>query len=156
LPEIDFHIIENDNGNTDEQIRYCAYSGDIVIQPSYVDQDGREHIISGIGVLSFAFNEGIESVVIPPEIRVIGPDAFRGCKNLKRVYICDSADIILIRDGAFLNCENLKHVHIGRFAHINQYAFAKTTGPKIEVEAIQDLTDQKYVRENAFFIKEVL
>lgn len=43
---------------------------------SYIDSVGEKHVITGIGMLSFAYNDGIKSVIIPPEIDIICMDAF--------------------------------------------------------------------------------
>lgn len=151
LPEIDYHIIKNDNEEcVREQIRYCTYSGDITVPISYTDCNGKEHKISGIGMLSFAYNGGIEKVIIPSEIEVICMDAFRGCKNLKELYICESDKIITIEAGAFCECDNLVKVYIGRIAYIQPYAFAKEAGPQIVVDSVQDMNDRAYVHETAF------
>lgn len=157
LPEIDFHTArkyipwEDDYGEViREQIRYCTYSGNVTVPVSYTDQDGQKHAVSGVGMLSFAFNGGLKKVIIPPDIDWIGIDAFRECGSLTEVYICESDRPITIEAGAFYECANLEKVFIGRTAHIGEFAFFKKHGKKITVDAVQDLHDREFVSENAF------
>lgn len=135
LPEIDFSgIVEDENDiNT---VRFCSQSGEITIPTEYVDDYGIKQDVKGIGMLSFAFNEGIEKVIIPPEIECICIDAFRGCSNLKEVYISDSDSPITIDMGAFYNCKNLEKVYIGRKASIGEHAFEKGEGVKVQIESV--------------------
>lgn len=149
-----YHVITDDYGNfAREQIRYCSYSGRVITPTSYIDSVGEKHVITGIGMLSFAYNDGIKSVIIPPEIDIICMDAFRGCKNLKEVFICEGHKEIIIEPGAFFECNGLERVHIGRIAQIKQYAFAKNNGLKIVVEADQALKDKSNIHETAFYNK---
>ena len=154
LPDINYHVITDDYGDfVREQIRYCSYSGRVITPTSYIDSVGEKHVITGIGMLSFAYNDGIKSVIIPPEIDIICMDAFRGCKNLKEVFICEGHKEIIIEPGAFFECNGLERVHIGRIAQIKQYAFAKNNGLKIVVEADQALKDKSNIHETAFYNK---
>lgn len=58
--------------------------------------------MSSIPLCSFEYSE-IQTVEIPNSIKKIESEAFRNCKNLKRVFIPKS--ITEIEEGAFSNCE---------------------------------------------------
>lgn len=66
--------------------------------------------IEVIGDEAFSFCESIKEIVIPSNVKVIGRCAFAGCKNLKSISIPDS--VSEIRDEAFLGCKNIHSVII--------------------------------------------
>lgn len=123
LPEIDYHVITEFDEVIHRAVRYSTQSGEVTIPNSYKDKDGNEYEIDAVGMFSFAFNEGLEKVIIPANIKCIYQDAFRGCKNLREVYICDSDESIEIETGAFYACDKLQNVYIGREASIGKYVF---------------------------------
>lgn len=56
-------------------------------------------------IASFAFNRSlIESIVIPPQITRIGPGAFSGCFQLRRVEIAPDSSLQEIEDNVFQCC----------------------------------------------------
>lgn len=151
LPEMDYHTVSHGEQKC-EQIRYSTWTGAVQVPASYTDQDGVCHPLSGVGILASAFNEGVEKVIIPPEISYIGMEAFRDCKNLKEVWISDGDTMIEIDEGAFYNCNQLEHIHIGRKARIAAYAFAKNGGEAAVIDSVQDMDDETMVDEKAFLI----
>ena len=66
--------------------------------------------IEVIGDEAFSFCESIKEIVIPSNVKVIGRCAFAGCKNLKSISIPDS--VSEIRDEAFLGCKSIHSVII--------------------------------------------
>lgn len=151
LPEMDFQDVYDDyDEKIGEQIRFCAYGGDVTIPANFCDQNGKEHVISGIGSLSFAYNKEVKSIIIPENVDYIDVDAFRECVNLKEVIIEDSERPLTIEMGAFYGCKSLKKVHIGRISKIGRLAFACLDGAKPVIESVQDLGDEKLVSLDAF------
>ena len=152
MPEIDFHVSKNDKGEViGHQIRYCSYAGEVTLPTLYIDKDSVEQKITDVGPISFAMNKDIKKVIIPAGINCICPSAFRDCENLEEVIFEESDEPIVISHHAFASCNNLKKVHLGRKAYIYELAFQKE-GNKIDVESVQDLTDEDYVNPTAFTI----
>lgn len=62
------------------------------------------------GDLIKVFNQEVESVTIPFGIKTIREDAFKNCKQLKRIIISSSVEVI--GDYAFASCEQLSEITI--------------------------------------------
>lgn len=140
IPEID---INTGNGKKAQRanIRVCNQEGDIVI-PSTWKEAGAVFDVTRIGRCSFACNESITSITIPPSIRAIARDAFYGCKSLREVIILEGADELIIEDGAFFNCTELRRITLDRKAKIGDYVFAckENNGVELEVFSRHQLT----------------
>ena len=55
--------------------------------PEYVIIKSRTYAVTAINYKAFYKCKSLRAVVIPAQVRQIGPKAFAGCKKLKRVYI---------------------------------------------------------------------
>jgi len=104
-------------------VRICNPIGDMIIPSTWKENDS-ELTITRIGRNSFACNEFLTSIIVPPTIHTIARDAFYGCKELKTVVFLPGEDNLSIEDGAFFNCSNLSKVEFGRKTIIGDYCFA--------------------------------
>ena len=127
-------------------------------------EKGSSRIANGL----FAYNDGLESIVIPDTVTEIGTNAFRGCKNLKDItysssltkisnnafYGCKSIEEAIIPDtvteilaGAYCACESLSNVHLSRkLVKLGGYAFGDCDSlVSIEIpKSLQETTSEYY------------
>ena len=82
-----------------------ATDTDIVI-PS--EHEGKP--VVGIGTRAFADINTITSVVIPGSVKVIGASAFKNCKQIATITLCDG--ITALGNSCFYGCEQLQSVTI--------------------------------------------
>ena len=139
IPEIE---INTGNGKKSQRanIRVCNQAGDLVI-PSTWEEEETVLDVTRIGRCSFACDELLTRVTIPPSVHAIAKDAFYGCKSLREVIILEGADDLIIEDGAFFNCTDLRRIILKRNVRIGDYVFAceKNTGVELEVSSKQQL-----------------
>ncbi len=66
------------------------------------------YIPKGVSVIScYAFSYiNVKEVVLPEGVKIIKKDAFKNCKQLRRIFI--PASVMVIEDEAFLGCEKLE------------------------------------------------
>lgn len=83
-------------------------SGDVII-PKYINTNGKEYKVVGIGVGLF-MGKDITSIDLPDSIRYIGGFAFDGCEQLTRCYMKEG--IGYIGDAAFQCCYNLERLDL--------------------------------------------
>ena len=139
IPEID---IKTGNGKKSQRanIRVCNKEGDIVVPATWREAE-TDLVVTRIGRNSFACNELLTRVTIPPSVHAIARDAFYGCTSLREVMILEGADDLIIEEGAFFNCTDLRRIILKRNARIGDYAFAceKNTGVELEVSSKHQL-----------------
>ncbi len=93
-----------------------------------------------IGPEAFVGNTAIKKAVLPESVREIGEAAFSGCRNLETVE--GGENVTKIADRAFSDCislsyeipENVRQLGLGAFANVKQ-VFLKGSMPKISHEA---------------------
>ncbi len=74
-----------------------------------------------IGESSFNSSD-LETLTIPGSIDVIPPEAFNGCKNLKKVVLEEGVEYI--NDSAFMSCSTLKELYLpSTLVYIHEFAF---------------------------------
>ncbi|MGM9638686.1 MAG: leucine-rich repeat protein [Butyricicoccaceae bacterium] len=135
LPEMDIQTVFDDDFEMEiSRVRVCELGGEIIIPESYTDADGVVKKIIHIGRSSFAGNNKIQRVIIPPSIQRICQDAFYQCTNLREVVILKCDDELDIEMGAFFNCEHLEKVYIGRPCWWGEHALEKTNAQKIDID----------------------
>lgn len=148
IPEID---INTGNGKKSRRanIRVCNQEGDIVV-PATWEEAETVFDVTRIGNGSFACNELLTRVTIPPSVHSIARNAFYDCKSLREVIVLEGADELIIEDGAFFNCTDLRRIILKRNVRIGDYAFAceENTGVELEVSSKQQL---QISGEKAFF-----
>lgn len=77
--------------------------------------------INSIGENSFTASD-LEALTIPGSIDVIPPEAFSGCRNLKKVVLEDGVEYI--NDSAFIHCSTLKELYLpSTLVYIHEFAF---------------------------------
>lgn len=81
-------------------VTYMLYKSDIEFLPFM------EFIVTE----QFKYCNELESITIPPNIKIIGRDAFIYCKNLKQVNFTDNNNVTVISTDAFANCLSLETV----------------------------------------------
>lgn len=139
IPEIDIYT---GNGKKSQRanIRVCNLEGNLVV-PSTWEEAETVLDVTRIGRCSFACDELLTRVTIPPSVRAIARDAFYGCKSLREVIVLEGVDDLIIEDGAFFNCTDLRRIILKRNARIGDYAFAceKNTGVELEISSKQQL-----------------
>lgn len=84
-------------------------------------------------------NENVEWLVLPPTVKTVGDNAFKGCPKLERfwVYSSDESSLTSIGSGAFENCAELYEAQLpDSVTSIGDYAFSGCTSlEKIEIGA---------------------
>ena len=75
-----------------------------------------------IGTNAFAKNHNIENVIIPEGVTTIEDWAFYGCNSLQSVQLPNS--ITHIGEGAFEDCFNLNKINVTEHAEVGSSAFA--------------------------------
>ena len=77
--------------------------------------------ISHIDENSFSSSD-LETLTIPRSIDIIPPNAFSGCKNLKKVVLEEGVEYI--NDSAFIHCSTLKELYLpSTLVYIHEFAF---------------------------------
>ena len=147
IPEIDINT-GNDKKSQRANIRVCNQEGNIVV-PSTWEEAETVLDVTRIGRCSFACNELLTCVTIPPSVHTIARDAFYGCKSLKEVIVLEGSEDLIIEDGAFFNCTDLKKITLERKARIGDYAFACEENANVELE-VSSKHELQICGENAF------
>ena len=78
--------------------------------PSTVNIDGKEYLVTSIGIGAFRDCSGLTSVTIPNSVTSIGWSAFYGCCGLTSINIPNSVTIIAL--GTFYGCSSLTSINI--------------------------------------------
>lgn len=114
----------------DDTVKITDYNGKekILILPSVLD--GKS--VSAIGVNAFEAC-GIETVIIPADVKVIGECAFVECSLLTGVYI--EKGLKEIRHDAFLYCENVNVYFSGSKAEWEKINIAYSNNLKVHFNA---------------------
>lgn len=100
--------------------------------PGYITHEGKEYRVVEIYDEAFSNIPGIESVSIPGTVRRIGSRAFRGCPNLRKVYLEDG--LASIDDDAFANCSSLEKIKLpSTVEHIGRTAFTRTALKSLDI-----------------------
>ncbi len=85
-------------------------SGKVEIKGSVVLADGTKAKVTAIEDGALANNQKVTSVVIDPQIKTIGKNAFKDCKNIKSVTI--GKNVGKIGENAFSGCKKIKKIYI--------------------------------------------
>lgn len=86
------------------------------------------HTMVAVVTEQFKYCNDLESITIPPNIKNIGRDAFRYCKNLKQVNFAADSNVTNISTSAFADCPSLQSIYIPDSVEvIGDYAFFKDT-----------------------------
>lgn len=103
---------------------------EILTIPEYLYIDNLQYLVTGIENEACRNCKKLDSVVLPPGLKVIGENAFSGCTNLKSIkfpshlkYILSKAfsnsgitsatlpsRLELLQDAAFKDCKNLRYI----------------------------------------------
>lgn len=116
-----------------------------VVIPETVTHNGKEYTVSGIDiyafkrVMSIRHNDKteyvptkIESISIPGTVRVIGPQTFNNCPNLKKVFLGNG--LKKIEFDAFANCTSLEEIELPpSLEYIGRTAFAQSGLKKLVI-----------------------
>lgn len=127
------------------------YSGNIAI-PESVVYDGTSYIVTEISSFSFNGCAGLESIILPNSLEIIGMYAFSGCNSLKQLSIPNNVSTIgsnafsgctnlsqaalpsslkSIENSTFENCRNLRSITIPYgIKHVGSMAFSGCRGLK--------------------------
>ena len=98
----------------------CGYLGSKATETIPFQFDG--HYVVEIAPGAFYYNDVIEFIAIPNNVKKIGYEAFCGCSNLKTVQLTDG--LRYIGESAFYECKKLKSVRIPNSVEIiENYAF---------------------------------
>lgn len=77
--------------------------------------------INSISENSFSSSD-LETLTIPGSIDAIPPEAFSGCRNLKKVVLEEGVEYI--NDSAFIHCPTLKELYLpSTLVYIHEFAF---------------------------------
>ncbi len=97
--EQDFQVKKSDTGD------YFVVTGlmyeNLVTKTLYLPKYIDDTLIEGIADNAFCKNENIEKVIIPDSYKVIGGQAFAGCKNLVTIEVDDNSTLEVIGANAF-------------------------------------------------------
>ena len=80
-----------------------------------------DNTLDAINSFEFFNRVDIESIIIPPSVKIIKKEAFKGCLNLKEVTIL--GEDIIIEDEAFSGCYHLNKINYPKTEIINEKAF---------------------------------
>ncbi|EAY05945.1 surface antigen BspA-like [Trichomonas vaginalis G3] len=95
-------------------------------------------IPDGVEVISTkAFSKSaITTIIIPPSVRMIGPNAFSSCSQLTTVNFSSGSNVEYIADFAFKDCVNLTSFDFGsKLTKIGKLAFTNTALKSITIAA---------------------
>jgi len=123
-------------GNNHELVLPESYMGGSYIISSYVffkmPEITKVTLSSGVKSIeknAFAYNENLESVVIPSGVESIGERAFYQCNRLYDITI--SEGLVKIEDYAFASCLSLETIVIpSTVKYIGRYAFSASSNLK--------------------------
>lgn len=87
--------------------------------------------------------DGNRKIDLDSDIKIICPEAFKGCKKLEKITL---NQVQVIGDEAFLNCESLKEINIPKTVkYIGEYAFK-------DCERVEKLTFEDDYKEGTLLI----
>ena len=87
--------------------------------------------VQSVGAYAFAYDIGLDCVVVEAELIKLGQNAFDGCESLKEINI----NAAVIPTMAFNECKSLKTITLGKdVAVIGEYAFSNVAATKIFVD----------------------
>ena len=101
-----------------ESYEVTWYGNERIVKERIIEQTACENLekvileegLESIGHSAFLQCGRIEGIIIPPTVKRIGADAFRGCTSLTRVVL--SPVMTAIEEGTFAGCRNLRTIDI--------------------------------------------
>lgn len=119
---------------------------DIVVPLTYNDEE-----VVGISSEAFKNNQVINSIYLPPSIKVIRTSAFEKCTNLKKIVFAGEIDTI--DDFSFYDCSNVSTIKLAGIDTISQYAFQGFGNKLSEVYYTGSIIDWAKSSLGAYFLK---
>lgn len=92
----------------------------------------------------FALCDSLEDVVLPPQVKEIGVQAFSLCKRLKRVQVCENSMLTKIKDQAFYRCPITHFTIPDSVTRLGECSLVGTK--KVMVQSMENLTIEKVLR----------
>ncbi|MCH5180475.1 MAG: leucine-rich repeat protein [Erysipelotrichales bacterium] len=99
----------------DESVVLTEYISDAsnnITIPDFINHNGINYYVYGIGEQVFYNNENLETIVLPNTITFIGNSAFYGCSSLSSISTLDN--LVTIGNSAFYECQSLTSFNISK------------------------------------------
>ena len=121
-----------------------AYQGEgthVTVPTTYVDPEGKEYPILGLGYGSFRYDFTLISITIPKQITTIVDSAFEYNTSLQKVIFEEGSDLCIIMSMAFENCRSLESIELpASLVQLDSRAF-------YGCEKLKDITFSAYTKE---------
>lgn len=118
---ISYKILSADDKTCAVTASETGYTGDIVV-PATVTNGDNEYAVIRINDYSFKGCAGLENIIIPNSVTMLGNGIFSGCTALKDLELPES--VTVIPNSMCMSCSGLESIVIrGQVTEIAQYAF---------------------------------